>query len=104
MKNKYSVEDVKEAVKKSKSLANVLRLIGLKAKGGNYSTINKFISDNGVDITHFTGKIHNVGEDYKRINQIIPIRIFLFCPFFTNSSVITNNSAYFYIFKISFKN
>lgn len=77
MKNKYSVEDVKEAVKKSKSLANVLRLIGLKAKGGNYSTINKFISDNGIDITHFTGKIHNVGEDYKRINQIIPINLFL---------------------------
>jgi len=74
---KYNYEDVLKAVKISKSIANVLRLIGLKPKGGNYRTINKFISNHNIDITHFTGKAHNVGDAYTRVNEEIPIEFYL---------------------------
>jgi 5-methylcytosine-specific restriction endonuclease McrA len=77
IKKRYTYDDVISAVEKSKSIANVLRLVGLKAKGGNYQTMKKFISDNHIDVTHFTGQGHNVGENYNRINEIIPIEYYM---------------------------
>lgn len=77
IKKRYTYDDVINAVENSKSIANVLRLVGLKDKGGNYRTMKKFISDNNIDITHFTGQGHNVGENYIRINEIIPIEYYL---------------------------
>jgi hypothetical protein len=77
IKKRYTYEDVVNAVEKSKSIANVLRLVGLKDKGGNYRTMSKYISDNNIDICHFTGKGHNVGENYKRITEKIPIEYYL---------------------------
>ena len=77
IKKRYTYDDVIKAVEKSKSIANVLRLVGLKAKGGNYRTMKKFILDNNIDTTHFTGQGHNVGENYKRLTEIIPIEYYL---------------------------
>ena len=56
MKKKYSIDDVKEAAKISKSIAGVLRELGLRPVGGNYNTINRIIKENNVDISHFTGQ------------------------------------------------
>ena len=64
-KAKYSIEDVKQAVFDSKSVAGVLRQLGLRPIGGNYRTINRIIAENKIDISHFTGQGWNVGLAFK---------------------------------------
>ena len=44
MKRKYTIEQVKEAVKNSLSLANVLRLLNFRPVGGNYKTFKTIIT------------------------------------------------------------
>ncbi|MCQ2134645.1 MAG: HNH endonuclease [Bacteroidales bacterium] len=60
-KARYSTEDVKNAVRDSKSIAGVLRLLGLRPIGGNYRTVNRLILEHNLDTSHFTGKGWNVG-------------------------------------------
>ena len=50
---KYTSELLSEIVRKSKSLAEVLRTLGLKEAGGNYAHINKRIKEAGIDKSHF---------------------------------------------------
>ncbi|MCR5463997.1 MAG: HNH endonuclease [Bacteroidales bacterium] len=69
-KNNYSLVDVRSAVKRSKSIASVLRILGLRPVGGNYKTIHRIIEDNQIDISHFTGQGWNVGLRFKP-NKII---------------------------------
>jgi Zn finger protein HypA/HybF involved in hydrogenase expression len=52
----YSTTQIEEAVKASKSLAGVLRALGLLPVGGNYRTIKKRIKELNLDTSHFTGK------------------------------------------------
>lgn len=59
---KYTLNDVIEAVEMSTSIANVLRKIGLKPKGGNYRTINNYIKENDIDVSHFTGQLWSKGK------------------------------------------
>ena len=61
----YTVDDVRRAVVESKSIAGVLRKIGLKPVGGNYRTINRIITDEGMDTSHFTGQGWNVGLSFR---------------------------------------
>ena len=65
MKKGYTTEDVEIAVKSNKSIAGVLRMLGLRPIGGNYRTIKRIIADNRIDISHFTGKGWNVGLKFK---------------------------------------
>lgn len=58
---KWTIEELKEAAAESKSFRSVLKKIGLVPAGGNYSQVKKFISEYGIDITHFTGKGWNRG-------------------------------------------
>jgi hypothetical protein len=51
-KKSYTVEDVKTAVAESKSVAGVLRQLGLRPVGGNYKTIHRIIKENAFDTTH----------------------------------------------------
>lgn len=82
MKNNYTLEDVKKAVKQSKSKANVLRLLNLRPVGGNYRTIDRIISENSIDISHFTGQGWNVGLRFKPQKE------------FSNDEVFIKNSKY----------
>ncbi len=61
----YTIEDVKKAVADNKSVAGVLRQLGLRPIGGNYRTIRRLVSDNEIDISHFTGQGWNVGLAFK---------------------------------------
>lgn len=83
---RYTYDDVIKAVKESKSIANTLKLLGLKPKGGNYRTIKNFFKDNNIDINHFTGQRHNIGDDYKRINKEIPLIKYLVNDIILSSS------------------
>ena len=82
MRNSYTIEEVKEAVEQSKSKANVLRLLGLRPVGGNYKTIDRIISENNIDTSHFTGKGWNVGLQFKPYKE------------FSNDEVFVENSKY----------
>ncbi|MBQ9889373.1 MAG: HNH endonuclease [Bacteroidales bacterium] len=64
-RNNYTLEEVKEAVKNSKSIASVLRLLGLRPVGGNYKTIHNLIRSNNLDTSHFTGQGWNIGLAFR---------------------------------------
>lgn len=58
---RYTKEQVIEAVKVSKSNAEVCRRIGISPKGGNSKTVKKIIQKLNLDISHFTGSNWNKG-------------------------------------------
>ena len=62
---RYTLEEVRAAVQENKSMAGVLRTLGLRPVGGNYKTIQGIISKNGIDTSHFTGQGWNVGLKFK---------------------------------------
>lgn len=73
MRKLYTQSDVIKAVADNKSVAGVLRQLGLRAVGGNYKTINRYIIDLKLDISHFTGQGWNVGLKWQ--GQKIPLEI-----------------------------
>lgn len=62
MKVIYSKENLENLIKESFSLAEVIRKLGLRDVGGNYSTIKKYIEKYNLDISHFTGQRWNKGK------------------------------------------
>ncbi|TSC83665.1 MAG: HNH endonuclease [Parcubacteria group bacterium Gr01-1014_13] len=60
-KKKWTIEQLKQATKESKSLRQLLFKIGLVEAGGNYKQVKKYLRDNNIDYTHFTGSAWNKG-------------------------------------------
>lgn len=58
---RYTQEQFVEAVKVSKSYAEVCRRIGISPKGGNLRTVKNKINKLGLDMSHFTGARWNKG-------------------------------------------
>jgi ssDNA-binding Zn-finger/Zn-ribbon topoisomerase 1 len=52
---KWTEEQLREAVKKSRSIRQVLHCLGLKEAGGNYTQIKKYLDFYRIDYSHFTG-------------------------------------------------
>lgn len=73
MRYKHTKKEVEEAVKKSLAIAGVCRELGIKAAGGNYKTLSNKIKEWEIDITHFTGKAHNVGENFSPVRKKRPL-------------------------------
>ena len=67
---KYTVETLAEAVKQTKNVAETLRFFGLVENGANYQRFYRFVGENKIDITHFTGMAHAKGRS---IQQILPL-------------------------------
>lgn len=67
----WTDEQFIEAVTNSKSIANVLRCIGLgdKSTGSNYYMIKKEVKRLGISTDHWTGQGHNKGTKKERINK-----------------------------------
>lgn len=59
--------DLVEAVKDSKSVAAVIKKLGLKPAGGNYQTVNNKIKELNLDTSHFTGQGWNIELKFKPI-------------------------------------
>ena len=72
-KSIWTDQEFTDAVKASKSYAEVLRRFGLKAAGANYNRVKRDIKRLGLDISHMTGKAWNVGERYKKLKDPIPL-------------------------------
>lgn len=53
---KWNRTQLKKAVSESYSVREVIKKLGLIPAGGNYQQIQAAINDNGIDISHFTGK------------------------------------------------
>jgi hypothetical protein len=71
MRNKsWTEKQLKDAVKNSLSIRQVLRLLDLKLAGGNYTQINKYIKEYKIDTKHFKGQGWNKGLRGIGINRI----------------------------------
>lgn len=57
----WSEEQLKEAVKISRSYRQVIKLLKLVPAGGNYDQLKKYVKEYSISTTHFTGKIWNKG-------------------------------------------
>lgn len=64
-KRKWTDEQFIKAVQSSKSYAQVIRKLGLKAAGSNYDTVKRKIKELNLDTSHMTGKGWNVGENFR---------------------------------------
>lgn len=62
MNVKYTKEKLEEAVKQSKSVIEVMKILGLKSGGGSHGHITKRIKFFGIDISHFQGKSWTKGR------------------------------------------
>ena len=58
---KWTKEDLINAAKKSRSIRQVLGLLGLVEAGGNYVQIKKYLHEYEIDISHFQGRGWNKG-------------------------------------------
>ena len=58
---KWNEEQLREAVKKSSSIRQVLGLLNIKQAGGNYFQIKKYFGIYKIDTSHFTGKLWSKG-------------------------------------------
>ena len=61
-RHKYSVDDLKNAVKNSRSIAQVLDKLGIVPAGGNYQTVKRRIAKYSIDTSHFGGQSWNKGK------------------------------------------
>jgi hypothetical protein len=61
MPTRWSEQDLRIAVTESRSVAQVLQRLGLRAAGGNYDHVQRRIAEIGLDTSHFVGKAWNAG-------------------------------------------
>jgi 5-methylcytosine-specific restriction endonuclease McrA len=71
--NQEQIEVIKEILKTSHSLAQVLKALNLQPEGGNYRTLKRFIKENDLDVSHLTGKGWNTGSRSKICNPAKPL-------------------------------
>jgi hypothetical protein len=62
MRKRIVEAELRRAVVESKSIAAVLRSLGLKVGGANYRTINRYLTTLALDISHWTGQGHRRGS------------------------------------------
>ena len=76
-KSNYEKDHLEQIVKESLSTADVCRKLNMRAVGGNYKTIKKYITLYNIDTSHFTGQGWNVGKRYRNFGKTIPLEIIL---------------------------
>jgi hypothetical protein len=62
----WTLEQLREAVKRSRSYRQVLGALNLRQAGGNYKVLQKHIRLAGLDISHFSHQAWNRGLRYPR--------------------------------------
>ena len=63
---KYSPEALTAAAAEARSIAEVLRLLGIPMSGGSHAHISRQLKRFGIDTSHFTGQGHNRGVRGRR--------------------------------------
>ena len=82
MRQRFLEADLRSAVARSRSIASVLRVLGLRVGGANYRTINRLLAKLDIDTSHWTGQGHRKGST-------TPVRPA--CPL---AQVLVNGSTY----------
>lgn len=73
---KYTKEVLEEAARGSKSIAGVMRKLGLhKWSGGTHLHLRNRLRHFGIDTSHFTGQAHGKGK--KAHNRLEPDQVFV---------------------------
>ena len=79
--HKYTLEQLKEAIKTSVSMRQVLLSLGVAPYGGNYDVLRKSINHFNLDTSHFTGQAWNKGRQFapkqpikNYLNNKVPIQ------------------------------
>ena len=62
---KYTQEILEAAVRQNRSMAGVLRTLGLKPAGGTHAHVSRRIKSFGIDTSHFLGQGANCGSHHK---------------------------------------
>src|SRR5690349_9752540 len=62
---RWTIEDLQAAVISSRSVAEVLRRLGLVPAGGNYQHVTREVERLGFDTSHFLGKAWNRGLKFQ---------------------------------------
>lgn len=60
--HKYSLAQLKSAIKSSASMRQVLMKVNVAPYGGNYDVLRKAINHFNLDVSHFTGQAWNKGK------------------------------------------
>ncbi|HSW65725.1 MAG TPA: HNH endonuclease [Bacillota bacterium] len=66
-KRSWTDDELREAVKVSRSYRNVLVLLRLVPAGGNYAQVQRRVRELEIDVTHFTGMGWNVGLKFRPV-------------------------------------
>lgn len=61
----YTDEEVSKICKEVKSIAELLRKLGLKPAGGNYANMQRLIQKLSIDTSHWTGSLWSKGKQLK---------------------------------------
>ena len=56
MKYKLEISNVKKVVKESINLSEVLEKLNIPRNGNNSATLRKYLDNNNIDYSHFTGR------------------------------------------------
>ncbi len=71
--HKWNTEEgkllLKQAAESTKSLAGMLRYLGLRTAGGNYDLLKRNIVQLGIDVSHHTGQGWNK-DNYKDLGSL----------------------------------
>lgn len=63
----YTDAELLIAIKKSKSIAETMRNLGLKPRGGHYTKFHERIKNNGIDISHFNSNVNK--KAHNKLNK-----------------------------------
>jgi 5-methylcytosine-specific restriction endonuclease McrA len=61
-RRRWTVKQLAAAIAEERSLAGVLRRLGLRPAGGNYENVGRVITENRLCTSHFTGRGHLRGR------------------------------------------
>lgn len=81
-KHRKTKEEYEEAIKNARSIAEALRNLNLKDRGGNYRIIRNAVKEYSIDISHFDGQGWNKGLKF---NPKPPLK---------TEDILTENSNY----------
>ena len=75
-KRRWTEKDLREAVKKSRSIRQVLHHLGLIEAGGNYEQVKKYLEIYQINRAHFKGRawnkgLHGIGKPIIPLEKIL---------------------------------
>lgn len=75
MKHTYTVQQLIDSVNNSTSIRQVLMLLNINAKGGNYATLKRQLVKHNISTSHFTGQGHAKNRQFPERNT--PLALYL---------------------------